>query len=1299
MAVIDFSVEINPKSRYFYRTVKETLKGPLTGPKKGTSPTVVLTLSKRHKGPIKIVCQLVQAYKEHNGTRLVSANTLQSTSKKKITSSDLTFVPVEEKMVATDKSRKRFQFELTSFCIIKTNKNVVKEHFPRMKEKITPELVQLPEDSVITQDFGKDETMYLAFTVFIEKSNGESETRTIFSEGIRHASSKVHINRCCNSLIPFEGNVAIHLLLNDVISDYCISIRDKIGNWHSERIRPIAKDKSHKLLIYKAPKYGLSGATDPKECQLILYDEENNEADSVDIKYVGYQWDKPSGQVPILEERATTSGAKHSLETNRNDTTAVGEAPPKRPRLQQLQLQDETNIENPGTEDLSAKTPEEVVKFFEAIKENDTLSEKLDEFYRDQACDNEDKLEEILNHIYSLLEHGNVNVGAKFERLIALLIGGGYGRAGSTMMSKFMECVKKYLSLLLQVERKLLLNQVWSLCLSREPQPHPHAAAVLLQFCDDFVQELRMEWACSSQLDTVLQLLCMSNDPREHSSAVEVMKKLRVAVLQTNEESELVDNMRASWNWSPVLYNKDWLNFIEALEIFEQHDERLPIDSDALYYIISWNESDYRMGWLRVLYVNILRNKDKIWALYYTLSYIGSNLSIEKLCRIKILREVLEATNNIQLYNDEKCDELTFLNTFFKPYSSIEQFLEEFVKIQWNSVALLYWLQLLKQDELKKCLIIGSEDLLKLCACVRSVQNSRLRWRAIRLVGEIFLEDPISITQYLLCIETLLKPGDYFNGLGKLQSLIKWYIKYKRPIDNLSKRCYDIIEGNVNINHYSSILNKLRIQLKSQPKERHGLWRFLLVFKWIEMHGTEKEECLEFLRTEYDLNVALLHRCSDLQLLQAHLLDKLGCETDEERELVLESSVDLFVQQNAEEWSQVINPYDLLTTGKVETFKKLSELLAAHTGRLEDERILPLLVDLLKKFWAQEHFTLPVPPILEYANKYLSVEENHSLIWKIWATDFDNCWLVENILKYAKCIPNTFYIKGLLFGGAVEGEQSIEEAYEYDLILRAHDGHTLRINHYVQIRNAFCDNSPKVLNPLLDELLRINNDRALSDPSYGRHSQEHRIKMRAARALIKLTKNTGYLSEELWTALLASNEHLNITYMYELLVGRQLSNLKPLLERIRKLSTYQRHQQISLISVAHIHCMLNFMELDMGDLQELIALLLNTNYTHHKTYTFSKLIVHRLALKSTKFSIQLPNVASSIEEIENEDFKIYEPEARLLLPDISLTQGSADFILYMTHSPVNEYDRIEVDIHFYAELKEKLDDAKDMFEN
>lgn len=120
------------------------------------------------------------------------------------------------------------------------------------------------------------------------------------------------------------------------------------------------------------------------------------------------------------------------------------------------------------------------------------------------------------------------------------------------------------------------------------------------------------------------------------------------------------------------------------------------------------------------------------------------------------------------------------------------------------------------------------------------------------------------------------------------------------------------------------------------------------------MDEREKEIFLEFYNSMYAINRDVLKL--PFPDGQKQLIQKLNCQTKEERSIVLEHFIDWYVETNIQSWSQFeecqLSPLDLLERGSKATFVCLARLLKNIKGPLpdKDKDVIPTLVTLVKKY-------------------------------------------------------------------------------------------------------------------------------------------------------------------------------------------------------------------------------------------------------------------------------------------------------------------------------------------------------------
>lgn len=150
------------------------------------------------------------------------------------------------------------------------------------------------------------------------------------------------------------------------------------------------------------------------------------------------------------------------------------------------------------------------------------------------------------------------------------------------------------------------------------------------------------------------------------------------------------------------------------------------------------------------------------------------------------------------------------------------------------------------------------------------------------------------------------------------------------------------------------------------------------------------------------------------------------------------------------------------------------------------------------------------------------------------------------------------------------------------------------------------------------DALLIENCKILENKMYCIHnSKEHRVILRIVYAMLCLyPKGKGYWSDRFWTSLLNVDNHMNISYFYESLVGLYLTNLTPLLEKIRNFSTLKPTQHDALVSVVHIYCLEKWNSINFEDLKQLFRDLLSQwKHLNRQSMLLTRLVLSRLAKK------------------------------------------------------------------------------------
>ncbi|KAH8416004.1 hypothetical protein KR222_006321 [Zaprionus bogoriensis] len=900
---------------------------------------------------------------------------------------------------------------------------------------------------------------------------------------------------------------------------------------------------------------------------------------------------------------------------------------------------------------------------------------------------NEDALKRVLQSIYSLLDKNNdVRFGTKlFDKLISVVIADrGDLTVGRERIAKLLRAVQTH-ARQSRVSGSYLLRKLCFISLCEQPAQgdgdpeqdlavtlHPHAGQILEHLLDDFVRELGLKDTCSPQLFDVVQQLLRSEQRDNRQMAYSIMQKLLLIIERCRdvEGSEELHSLEPHW---PA-----YIVIMEQLEQPEAHLV-LPMLSGHLPRLVTSSQDDDWLSWMRILFVRLLDNHDERvvhWSLEYFLMYS----SIGELRRVNMLTQFFDAVNKTELYDaGDYCLPEVNIRTFVQNSGTLE-FLEALVSVPWHSLPMVHWLRSMhpRQPHIAKSLLFT------ICGCVKSLQHDNLRFEAQNRMFDLFE----------LTIESLTL-GEYIQFIKSLSD--SFSRDHKRFTAKIAS-CQNIIDE---MEHFdkaffmmifrtdASIGIELHKQLSLLPKVQHGWWRLFSFFFSLKLEcETERKKILDFYYREYELDIHQLEAINDLHELQAYLVDKLGCDTEEEISFVLHRSVDWFVCQKLTRWSQIdsldMTPLELLSQGTILTAQRIATLLNDVDRRLEDESLLKSLMCFLKQ--CPDSVNLATG-ILKYAAAHLSAEENEQMLCDILEVSH---FPKVNILSYTKSVPTALVIRGILAGSPLSGEKCIEYGY---LISQYNYFFTSCRNTYIN----FVIDRKLDIDDVLDELLRINNEMIEKKQSYVENSKEHRIKMRAARAFLRITyKYTTYWSDQLWVALLSMNDHENIKYIFECLVARCMPSAELLINQLQHLSALKSCQQLSLISVVHIYCLSKYSHIKVELLQKFIDLLLPLTLTKDlEIRLFTQLVLHRLLQLFEDNNIKLPgvsNMKNSIESNLGNKLVEYQNDGRLLLPKICFQTPdglqAADIILYMTDAPCDEYfaDSLRPNLKLKTEL-------------
>ncbi|KAH8420782.1 hypothetical protein KR222_004713, partial [Zaprionus bogoriensis] len=509
-------------------------------------------------------------------------------------------------------------------------------------------------------------------------------------------------------------------------------------------------------------------------------------------------------------------------------------------------------------------------------------------------------------------------------------------------------------------ETNFLLCQLWERALTNGSWPQN--GLILVYFLEDFLLDLDTEFVLSPNFVLRVQKLLHSKQRKDRQSANAILKKLNeINSRPCDIYGELVDNA--------LQCCREYLFSYDTIKEYLETPKTLATD-------------DYWLVWIRKLSVNLLSGTSNE-VLYGTFEYFLDHVTFTELCEANLLPQFLEATNNIDLYNLEHyCLPVEKMREFVAGIDA-NKFFQCFCFIPWHEVPFIHWLDCLKPHGLA---MTDVELFLHICEKVRNLENAKLRNAGQNFMFNLFqtIIAGFSVIDYLKFIETLFNESEDIgsHAIDLLTLKIENSQEMVFDIKQLNKKRFDLICGNelkYGLNHlYAKLIEKL----KELPKDQHGWWRLPVFF------GLFKSKShVEFYSNIYKVNFQLIDKCYNVKELQKHFIAQLNCETSDEKEYVMRSSVDLFVKFRLTTWSQLenlnVNPLDVLACGSIHTFAHLAHLLGESDHRLRDENILKTFLKLWKEkktvLWAIEKVYCIQNWAVEYSKRPLFINHAQNL--------------------------------------------------------------------------------------------------------------------------------------------------------------------------------------------------------------------------------------------------------------------------------------------------------------------------------
>ncbi|XP_062127079.1 uncharacterized protein LOC133839504 [Drosophila sulfurigaster albostrigata] len=867
---------------------------------------------------------------------------------------------------------------------------------------------------------------------------------------------------------------------------------------------------------------------------------------------------------------------------------------------------------------------------------------------------NEENRKKILQFVCGLLnteEKENIKLAFKLSQKIKSAIDESKTH-DPQLLQMLLLCVKSW-SQHMTKDEKSVLSLIWSVNATSEAQSL--AGQKVIQIFEDFLNDVTVVEIFTPKLHKQIEQQLQSKMSKERLVGNNLLNKLLDSIKDPHERE---------------LVNFSGLDFITYITIIQC----LQVETTA----VAPKDDKCGLIWMRPLYIRLLC-EDNLLVRRWTLEYLMLNTTSSDLRRANLLIGFLKATNKIELHDLDTYALPNQLMTNFVQRLELKRFLVAFVKVSWLEVPFVRWLYSL---DTKRVPQITQKILYQIVRLVKKIQNQTLRLWASEKLFTHFMNtiQELSLVEYLkfsldvydkekdipyvverMLLEQIRKCKDISNQLGRLSR------------EGFEKIC----SGRERLLDYWPYYQLFK-KLQNVPKFCDGLWRLSFI---LMLHN--KPEVVDLYHAEYDLNIELFQKCTNLKELQEHLLEKLNCKTEDEKLFLLQKSVDMFVVTRITDWSKIeevqLSALELMEQGTENTFLHLTDILSSHNQKLQDDKIFD---EILQK-WNQYKDDYKMQRVIacrifRYAETNLNIDERVNLVHEIIKkcknnTDF------ATLLYNTNSIPKYMVLQNLIReGDPMTDEERIEFALAKQL---SYSCCTIRRDAFIEYAYRW---PSETLYEIFNMLIRINVSMNRNGVIL-ENSKENRVQMRILRVLLHTNPNSKlFWTNKLWQLLLSSSSQPNkICYLYECLVAEQLpfdaSHFEQLLERIELISNLESIQQDSIISVLYIYCMRKVDLLKVEHFQRVFEMLLNQqmNILQSETRGFIQLVLHKLALKCEEKKIVVP-MAVALKTPPNIVFenKIIQTtiEVRLMLPAIMHAYPS-DIILHIINAPIDEYRR------------------------
>nr|XP_041630421.1 uncharacterized protein LOC108077587 [Drosophila kikkawai] len=613
--------------------------------------------------------------------------------------------------------------------------------------------------------------------------------------------------------------------------------------------------------------------------------------------------------------------------------------------------------------------------------------------------DHEPGLKRVVQGMFDLVQD-NVNCSTQLmHKVISAVISGSQEHTSTRrhLLARALVCVQLQISRIPADDGALLLQELLTGTLD---DVYPYTGQILEHLFENFVSVLGAN--CFLRLLDATRELLLSQEPQNCKSSNFLISKIQKMCKIGGEQSEaLLNCLQCS--------AQQWTAFAVIIADLKNQDSNVVVSTLEMQLpqlkLMSPDLGDRWLAWLRTLCLRLLQ-EDRIQVLCKILQYFLAHLSVEQLVRFNLLSEFLVATNRSQLFNLEAYNWLKKEQLeLFVTDGHVETFLEALMTVSWVNVPLFLWLRSFKSKRVQR---VPKELLIKLCFVVRAIGNFDFRVTAQDYVLLMFKDtiDALSLRDYIVCMESLFNKADPYLDYDRLEKKIYKCKDLDNHIDLFNRRSFDIFSHDVwRLNNIvGNLLNtSLILECETLCEHIHGFWRLALF-------SNNQELIMQFLRQYYKVNTSLLQKGASLGKMQAHLLERLDCQTSEETSFLKARCVDLFTS-NLDSWRQMdeleIDPLELLKQGTEKTMSTLTRLLGVHGNRIKNETVLSALI-------ARVRYFCHINNVLDYAYRNLTEEE------------FESCITNQMIHKRLDRLPDgklsiSLYLKLLLYGEPTKG--------------------------------------------------------------------------------------------------------------------------------------------------------------------------------------------------------------------------------------------------------------------------------------